>query len=375
MNPPEPQPDSKPAAQYFDPEEFYMSEQQFSASLENREERPRFKVDEAEASLQNAGCPAVHEAVPQRADPALANECAEAAETTAPEPAASDWREQVAAKVNSYKSRRPRKERYPSLQLQFESVARQEKTVQRFERVDSVQEMETEDRAPRLRSPEMPVVMESTARVLEFPRKVSPESDDWARRTAERDELAEPVIDRPRIVEAPELLPPPPAMGGILIDAQREVEPQRRPGFDIPLQSASLGRRAGAGAVDALAVAAAIAAFGYIFVRITGAALTLRVGGELIFGLAAVLWPAYQYALLVFSGATPGLRLAGLRVRHFDGSSVSRRLRRWRVLASMLSAASLGLGYAWCFLDEDQLTWHDRITRTHLAPAVDSVTQ
>ena len=32
-----------------------------------------------------------------------------------------------------------------------------------------------------------------------------------------------------------------------------------------------------------------------------------------------------------------------------------------------LSAASIGLGYAWCMLDEDQLCWHDRITRTHLA--------
>jgi hypothetical protein len=47
---------------------------------------------------------------------------------------------------------------------------------------------------------------------------------------------------------------------------------------------------------------------------------------------------------------------------------LSRGLRRWRVLASILSLASLGLGYAWCFLDEDQLSWHDRITRTHLAP-------
>jgi len=26
------------------------------------------------------------------------------------------------------------------------------------------------------------------------------------------------------------------------------------------------------------------------------------------------------------------------------------------------------LGYAWTFLDEDQLSWHDRITKTHLAP-------
>jgi uncharacterized RDD family membrane protein YckC len=71
----------------------------------------------------------------------------------------------------------------------------------------------------------------------------------------------------------------------------------------------------------------------------------------------------------VFSKATPGLRLAKLQVTRFDGAPASRSLRRWRVLASLLSCASLGLGYAWCFLDEDQLSWHDRITRTHLGAA------
>ena len=82
----------------------------------------------------------------------------------------------------------------------------------------------------------------------------------------------------------------------------------------------------------------------------------------------ATLWPAYQYALLVFCGTTPGLRVARLAVTRFDGTPASRTLRRWRVLASLLSCVSLGLGYAWCFLDEDQLSWHDRITKTHLAP-------
>jgi uncharacterized RDD family membrane protein YckC len=84
--------------------------------------------------------------------------------------------------------------------------------------------------------------------------------------------------------------------------------------------------------------------------------------------LIAVLWPAYQYSLLVYSGTTPGLRFAGLTIQRFDGTPAARKLRRWRVLASFLSALSVGLGYAWCFLDEDQLSWHDRITRTHLAP-------
>jgi uncharacterized RDD family membrane protein YckC len=85
-------------------------------------------------------------------------------------------------------------------------------------------------------------------------------------------------------------------------------------------------------------------------------------------GLAALLWAAYQYLLMVYAGITPGLHWARLELNRFDGSSAGRRLRRWRVLASYLSAISLGMGYLWVFLDEDSLCWHDRITHTYLAP-------
>jgi uncharacterized RDD family membrane protein YckC len=88
--------------------------------------------------------------------------------------------------------------------------------------------------------------------------------------------------------------------------------------------------------------------------------------------LAAVLWVGYQYLAMVFAGITPGLKLAKLQLHRFDGTPVPRRLRQWRMLASLLSGISLGLGYAWCFLDEDQLCWHDRITRTYMAPKAPS---
>jgi uncharacterized RDD family membrane protein YckC len=115
-------------------------------------------------------------------------------------------------------------------------------------------------------------------------------------------------------------------------------------------------------------VFSAFAAFAYIFFRITTEVPSpARAAGAAIF-LAGVLWAAYQYLLLVFSGATPGLKLAKLELQRFDGTPVLRRTRSWRVLASVLSGLSLGLGYAWCLLDEDELCWHDRITRTHMAP-------
>jgi uncharacterized RDD family membrane protein YckC len=145
---------------------------------------------------------------------------------------------------------------------------------------------------------------------------------------------------------------------------------EKRPGIDIPLQSAPLTRRILAAAFDAAIVAAACALFAYIFCKMTPTAIRpprFQIIG-LVIGLSALFWAAYQYLLVVYSGTTPGLLLARLQLARFDGSPASRRLRRWRVLASFLSAVSLGMGYAWVFLDEDSLCWHDRITHTYLAP-------
>ena len=175
-----------------------------------------------------------------------------------------------------------------------------------------------------------------------------------ARRPESLDELAEPVLDRPRIIETPELAPPPPALGGILIEPVEEPANERRPGFEIPLQAAPMSRRMVASAIDAVLVMSAFAAFAYIFFRITAAASAAgKVAGTGVL-LIGLLWSAYQYLLLVYSGATPGLKLARLELHRFDGSPVPLRIRRWRVLTSVLSGLSLGLGYAWCFLDEDQ---------------------
>jgi uncharacterized RDD family membrane protein YckC len=202
-----------------------------------------------------------------------------------------------------------------------------------------------------------------TAKIIEFPRS-------WTPAPPPLDELAEPVFDRdrPRILEAPEVAPPLPALGGITIEPVVKPELEKRPGIDIPLQSAPLARRLLSAAIDGVIIAAACGLFGFIFWKLTA----IRPPRFQIVGLAAALaslfWAAYQYLLLVYSGSTPGLRLARLELSHFNGSRAGRRLRRWRVLASFLSAASLGMGYAWVFLDEDALCWHDRITHTYLAP-------
>jgi len=379
MNSPETQSDSSSQETYFDPEVMDTSEQEFSASLEASGEAPGFVVDPADdprglerratvLSEVEGPRPSTTDATHVGADPDLSRDRDEDQYTSSSQTETeshSDWRDQVSAKVKHYKTLKPRKERYPSLQLQFDTVVpwKSDKSPLVAEREKFLASAQTDAAIPAFESdPRIlyPASTEATARVLEFPRPGTLPFN--------RDELAEPVNDRPRIVEAPDLLPPPPALGGMMIESAREPEPQRQPGVDMPLQTARLSRRVFAGAVDGLLVAGATAIFGYMFLRFNPSFPQMRMTAEVAAALTVTLWFVYQATFLIFCGTTPGLRATRLKISRFDGGPASRNLRRWRVVASGLSFVSLGLGYAWSFLDEDQLSWHDRITKTHLAP-------
>ena len=278
----------------------------------------------------------------------------------------SSWRDEVAAKLTNYRARRrPRGPRYPSMRLKFEPSDPTAVTLARRQAValesticgDAVV---TTAAAISCRDPALPQP-EPSAKIIEFPRSLANSQNLF-------DELAEPVFDRPRILEAPELVPPAPALGGILLEAPAEPADERRPGFEVPLQPAPMIRRVLAVTTDAVLVIAAFAAFAYIFWKVTPTIPPPRQGAGISVVLLGLFWAGYQYLLLVHAGSTPGLKLAKLELSRFDGAPVPRNVRRWRVLASVLSGVSVGLGYAWCFLDEDQLCWHDRITRTYMAP-------
>jgi len=304
-----------------------------------------------------------------------------------------DWRQEVASRLTRYQARRkPRPPRYPSLLLHFaqeDSTRAINDSPVEFAAYptiipasDQALALDTfadsADQTPEVVNPPSPLAPPlvataapataptsalTTAKIIEFPRS-------WTPPLPPLDELAEPVLDRdrPRILEVPDVIPPPPALGGITIEPAQQPETEKRPGIDIPLQSAPLARRIVSAAIDDVIIASASALFGFIFWKFTAIRPPrLQILG-LATGLTALFWSVYQYLLVVHSGTTPGLRLARLQLTHFDGRPATRRLRRWRVLASFLSAASLGMGYAWVFLDEDSLCWHDRITHTHLAP-------
>jgi uncharacterized RDD family membrane protein YckC len=317
------------------------------------------------------------------------------------DPQPDAWRNELSARLDRYRSRRKmRPPRYPSLSLQFNAVdsfplagaCSQGFPRTDFEPVsDHALALDSTDRDPTVTAPgvcsyqsdaEASQAVGETAttsgaklsgakisgakiigaKIIEFPRSA------WAPPPPPLDQLAEPVSDRPRILEVPEIAPPAPALGGITIEAAERQEIERRPGIDFPLPGASLSRRLFASVIDGLIIAVASAMFGFIFWKVSATQPPLVQILGLAAGVPCLLWAAYQYLLIVYAARTPGLRLAGLELARFDGTATTRSLRRWRVLACYLSAASLGMGYAWLFLDEDILCWHDRITRTYLAP-------
>ena len=339
------------------------------------------------------GDPAVHGCLcaADAVEPALG---ATAAEAAASEPNADSWRVEVAARLERYRTRRkPRTPHYPSLLLPFDAPESWSRPAPSTEsaavatasaRAGQKFAFQTNEEPPALAAPILAEprqtsqqdpeqdpylcpeqVPEQSAKVIEFPRSA-------AIPVFHPSELADPVFDhdRPRIVEAPEILPPPPALGGMLIGPAHTEPADKRADSPSAVPSASIAQRALAALVDGAIWAMSLAAFAAIFLRLNPSLNPVREPLALLAGalggIAVLLWGAYEFLFVVYTGSTPGLRAARLRLAAVDGSPLNRRSRRWRVLASFLSAFSAGLGYLWCILDEDGLCWHDRITRTHV---------
>lgn len=296
------------------------------------------------------------------------------------------WRQEVAARLARYRTRRkPRAPRYPSLLLPFDSASTWSRHSIARSFASPVEQMRPETSHPA-DIDASPRAMDNGSQTGDQPARVSTNRDPQLDPSADEEPftnliefprsaaipvfhdtlLADPIVSRPRIVEAPEVVPPPPALGGILIESPQLELPERRPSTEPSVASASILRRFLAASLDMLIVAAALSACGAIFLRINPIRLPLAVLTGVASSFVVTLWMIYQFMFIVVTGSTPGLRATRLQIARLDGSFVSRRTRRWRVLASFLSAFAAGLGYLWCFLDQDSLCWHDRITRTHI---------
>lgn len=352
------------ASSLIDPEEYDVSEERFSASLE-------------EASAERA--PGV--TAPERyreAEPSR-NLVGPAPEASLAVDEGTMWRNEVMSRVESYRLRRRRPVRERSLPLDFERAVNREITLGHLssggdeadspgvdDRVDAADEIAAAlqleqaagaDPAQKADQP-LPSDPSEESNLIEFPRQamlpVMPPSFE---------ELAEPVIDRPRILEAPEEVDAASPLADISVAPEEE---QAAVEFELPLQVAPMWQRVFAAAVDVVIVLIATAVF---------FSMALKMGvplphskAEFLFAMAppGALWAVYEYLFLVHAGVTLGMQTARLQLVTFEGMQPRRRARRARAIAMVLSTLSLGLGVIWALLDEDTLCWHDRITRTYL---------
>ena len=223
-------------------------------------------------------------------------------------------------------------------------------------RIENEPEFYSNTFADRPPLPPFPRINAPVPKIIEFPRM-----------QPRQYELAEPVADQLRIFEAIEELAPPASnhLSEIEIAPEEPIHATNAE-IEVPIQAAPLGLRAYAAAVDAMVMIGALVLFvssAEFFASSLPRTKPLIASGAVCGFLLLTL-----YYLLSFSlrRNSVGIDAAGLQVITFSGEAPSRTLLRCRALATVLSYAALGMGFAWSLIDEDRLCWHDRITHTYL---------
>jgi uncharacterized RDD family membrane protein YckC len=74
----------------------------------------------------------------------------------------------------------------------------------------------------------------------------------------------------------------------------------------------------------------------------------------------------YETLFLTLAKTTPGMKYAGIALCTLDGDRPDRSRCKQRLVAMLLSVLPLGLGLVWALVDNDLLTWHDRLSGTYL---------
>jgi uncharacterized RDD family membrane protein YckC len=209
-------------------------------------------------------------------------------------------------------------------------------------------------------------------KIIAFPRQatLAPET---------RYRLADPVVpEQPRILDVPEELeafPCAPLLDGLNLPSNAAQPATPVDHIELPLEPATTSQRVLAGVIDCALIVVAAAIFGAVcYKMLPNLALTkplLLIAGA----IPVLLWAVYQYMLMLYAGATVGMRALHLRLSTFKGGVPKWRHRRSRVVGLYFSAASMMMGLVWALVDVDALCWHDRISRTYLTRQEQSAVQ
>ena len=145
----------------------------------------------------------------------------------------------------------------------------------------------------------------------------------------------------------------------------RKAQPAASEYVPFMVDPASIDRRVMAFAVDFAAVTAGFMGFLVVFVASTPHLPTGLTAAALAGVVYVALWVLYQMLFFSLSGATAGMLYAHIALCTFDDQNPTRSALQRRLAAWWTSLLPLGIGFLWCFVDEDNLCWHDRITRTY----------
>jgi uncharacterized RDD family membrane protein YckC len=222
-------------------------------------------------------------------------------------------------------------------------------------------------------------------RQLVAPRKARPRLAEGPLReeadlSAEAAQLRIFEVEATQISTAPAAESAAPEWSSILLAAHpvaAAVESPEAPFQPVPApQTARFSLRLMAAIVDACIITAALlafaAAFAFTTARLSGPTtastadhITLQTAAITAAVTFTIFTLLYQLLFFTFSEATPGMRYARIALCTLADDNPTRAAMRRRILATVLAACPLGIGFLWAWLDEDGLGWHDRISRMY----------
>jgi len=132
---------------------------------------------------------------------------------------------------------------------------------------------------------------------------------------------------------------------------------------------ANLAQRRLAGALDSIFLGLTCAGFVVLFRSLGGEITFAKMDALVCLAVLCLFYGLYFFLFTTLAGATPGMQLCGLTIVRLDGTLPDTRQLVWRSFGYLLSGAALMLGFFWALWDEDNLTWHDRISQTYVTAA------
>ena len=130
---------------------------------------------------------------------------------------------------------------------------------------------------------------------------------------------------------------------------------------------ASFDDRRLAGLIDFFCLAFAYGGFLGLFGSLGGHFTLSKLSAAVCVATFAVVYMQYFALFTIFGGTTPGMMMRGLQVVSFPGDTPTPKQMLLRSVGYMLSAGTFFLGFLWAMWDSDELTWHDRLSRTYLS--------